>query len=239
MINHPKSNADPAEIAKFEKLAPGWWDRNGELKALHDINGLRVDYIDQRAGLKGKRVVDVGCGGGILSEAMAVLGADVTGIDKGTAPLAVARQHLIDSGVVVQYVQTSVEGFAYEHAHQFDIVTCLELLEHVPDPQAVVGACRLLVKAGGDVFFATLNRNLKSFLFAIIGAEYLLRLVKPGTHTYRKFVKPADLQAWAEATGLRLQHITGLHYHPITGKYSLGGNSHVNYLVHFTRPPSA
>jgi 2-polyprenyl-6-hydroxyphenyl methylase/3-demethylubiquinone-9 3-methyltransferase len=235
----PPQNSDPREIAKFERLAPSWWDRSGDLRALHAINGLRVDYIDGRAGLKGKRVADVGCGGGILSEAMAFLGAEVTGIDMGGIPLEVARRHARRTGLAIRYVCAPVEDFAAANPQAFDMVTCLELLEHVPDPASIVNACRGLVKEGGDVFFATLNRNLKSFFFAIVGAEYVLRLVKPGTHSYRRFVRPRDLRAWAEACGLRPKHITGLHYHPLTGKYSLGGNTHVNYLVHFTRPKRA
>ena len=231
----PTTNIDAAEIAKFEAMAPIWWDKKGAFKALHDINVLRVDYIDRRASLAGKRVLDVGCGGGILSEAMAALGAEVTGIDMGQAPLAVAKLHLGKSGLSVDYRQATAEEFSETYPHEFDVVTCLELLEHVPDPSSVVSACKKLVKPGGHVFFATLNRNPKSFLFAIIAAEYILGLVRKGTHRYSKFIKPSELEYWATATGLIIQNLTGLHYNPFLRKYSLGGNSHVNYLMHFRR----
>ncbi len=240
MINNstpkPTVNIDEAEIAKFEVMAPIWWDKNGVQRALHDINVLRIDYINKHAPLSGKIVLDVGCGGGILSEAMAALGAEVIGIDAGKAPLAVARLHLKESGLRIDYQQAAAEGFAAAHADSFDVVTCLELLEHVPDPSSVVGACKEMVKPGGDVFFATLNRNPKSFLFAIIGAEYILKLVRKGTHTYRKFVQPVELESWGKATGLTLRDLTGLHYNPFTRNYSMGGNTHVNYLMHFRRP---
>ena len=231
-----RGNIDIVEVAKFEAMAPIWWDKNGVQKALHDINVLRVDYINKHAPLAGKRIIDVGCGGGILSEAMASLGADVTGIDAGEAPLAVARLHLKESGLRIDYQQAAAEGFAAAHADSFDVVTCLELLEHVPHPSSVVSACKKLVKPGGDIFFATLNRNPKSFLFAIIGAEYILRLVRKGTHTYRKFVKPVELESWGKAAGLTFQDLTGLHYNPFTGNYSMGGNTHVNYMMHFKKP---
>ena len=229
------SNIDEAEIAKFEAMAPIWWDRQGDFKALHDINVLRLDYINQRAPLAGKKVLDAGCGGGILSEAMAELGALVTGIDMGEAALGVARLHLRKSSLQVDYQQATAEQFAESRPGQFDVVTCLELLEHVPDPASVIAACKTLVRPGGDVFFATLNRNLKSFLFAIIGAEYLLGLVRRGTHRYRKFIKPAELKGWALSAGLSFKDLTGLHYNPILKRYSLGGNTHVNYLAHFSR----
>lgn len=229
------ANIDAAEIAKFEAMAPIWWDKNGVQKPLHDINVLRVAYINTRAPLAGKNVLDVGCGGGILSEAMALLGAVVTGIDAGQVPLAVAKMHLKESGLRVDYEIATAESFAAEHSDRFDVVTCLELLEHVPEPSSVVSACRRLVKPGGDVFFATLNRNLKSFLFAIIGAEYILRLVRRGTHSYRKFVKPTELDVWARATGLALQDLAGLHYNPFLRRYSMGGNTHVNYMMHFRK----
>ncbi len=230
------SNIDAAEVAKFEAMAPIWWDKTGVQKALHDINVLRVDYINKHAPLSGTTVLDVGCGGGILSEAMAALGAEVTGIDAGKAPLAVARLHLKGSGLRIDYRQATAEEYAAGHADSFDLVTCLELLEHVPQPSSVVAACKAMVKPGGDVIFATLNRNPKSFLFAIIGAEYILKLVRKGTHTYRKFVKPAELEDWGKASGLRLRDLTGLHYNPFTGKYSMGGNTHVNYMMHFSKP---
>jgi 2-polyprenyl-6-hydroxyphenyl methylase/3-demethylubiquinone-9 3-methyltransferase len=227
------ANIDAAEIAKFEAMAPIWWDKEGIQKPLHDINVLRVDYINTRAPLAGKKVLDVGCGGGILSEAMAALRAEVTGIDAGHAPLAVAKLHLKKSGLQVYYRMATAEAFAAENADRFDVVTCLELLEHVPDPASIVAACRKMVKPGGDVFFATLNRNLKSFVFAIIGAEYILNLVRRGTHSYRKFVKPSELEGWAGEAGLTLQDLTGLHYNPFLRRYSMGGNTHVNYMMHF------
>ena len=233
--NKPISNIDEAEIAKFEAMAPIWWDRQGDFKALHDINVLRLNHINERAPLAGKAVLDAGCGGGILSEAMASLGAAVTGIDMGEAALGVARLHLRKSGLNVDYQQATSEQFARYHPDRFDVVTCLELLEHVPDPASVIAACKTLVKPGGDVFFATLNRNLKSFLFAIIGAEYILGLVRKGTHAYRKFIKPAELKDWATVAGLSFMDLTGLHYNPILRKYSTGGNTHVNYLMHFRK----
>ena len=229
------ANSDAAELAKFEAMAPIWWDKNGVQKPLHDINVLRVDYINTRAPLAGKNVLDVGCGGGILAESMAALGAVVTGIDASPAPLAVAKMHLKDSGLHVDYQIATAESFSAEHADRFDVVACLELLEHVPEPASVVSACQRLVKPGGDIIFATLNRNFKSFLFAIIGAEYLLRMVRRGTHSYRRFVKPAELAGWAGRAGLTLQDLTGLHYNPFLRRYSMGGNTHVNYMMHFRK----
>ncbi len=233
--NKPTLNIDEAEIAKFEAMAPIWWDRQGDFKALHDINVLRLHYINERAPLAGKSVLDVGCGGGILSEAMASLGAKVTGIDMGDAALGVARLHLRKSGLQVQYRQATAEQYAAIHKDRFDVVTCLELLEHVPDPASVIAACKILVRPGGDIFFATLNRNLKSFFFAIIGAEYILGLVRKGTHRYSKFIKPIELQKWATAAGLSFKDLRGLHYNPILRRYSTGGNTHVNYLMHFRK----
>ena len=233
--NKQTPNIDAAEIAKFEAMAPIWWDKKGAFKALHDINVLRLGYIDNHAPLSGMRVLDVGCGGGILSEAMTALGAEVTGIDMGEAPLAVAKLHLEESGLSVNYQHATAEEFSGRHPDGFEVVTCLELLEHVPDPSSVVAACKKLVKPGGHVFFATLNRNPKSFLFAIIAAEYILGLVRKGTHTYRKFIKPSELKRWATTAGLAFQDLTGLHYNPFLRKYSLGGNTHVNYLMHFRR----
>ena len=231
----PTANIDLAEIAKFEAQAPIWWDKKGEFKALHDINVLRLGYIDERSPLSGKKVVDVGCGGGILSEPMSELGADVTGIDMGEAPLAVAKRHSQASGLKITYQRDTAESYAERHPEFFDVVTCLELLEHVPDPTSIVRSCQKLVKPGGDVFFATLNRNLKSFVFAIVGAEYILGLVRRGTHSYRKFIKPAELEGWASVAGLQTSDLTGLHYNPFIRRYSLGGNVHVNYLMHFRK----
>ncbi|TVP92741.1 MAG: bifunctional 2-polyprenyl-6-hydroxyphenol methylase/3-demethylubiquinol 3-O-methyltransferase UbiG [Pseudomonadaceae bacterium] len=228
-------NVDRAEIAKFEALASRWWDRNSEFRPLHEINPLRCNWIDERVGLAGKRILDVGCGGGILAEAMAQRGAEVTGIDMGEAPLAVARLHQLESGVEVDYQQTTAEELAAEQPESFDVVTCLEMLEHVPDPSSVIAACARLVKPGGQVFFSTINRNPKSFLFAIVGAEYVLRLLPRGTHEFAKFIRPAELGNWARDARLDLQDITGLTYNPLTKVYKLEANVDVNYMMHFQR----
>jgi 2-polyprenyl-6-hydroxyphenyl methylase/3-demethylubiquinone-9 3-methyltransferase len=225
-------NVDPAEINKFEALASRWWDAESEFKPLHEINPLRLEYIDRRAQLKDKKVVDVGCGGGILAESMASHGAIVTGIDMGEAPLAVARLHQHESGVEVDYHRSTAESFAAEYPGQFDVVTCMEMLEHVPEPASVINACASLVKPGGHVFFSTLNRNPKSFLFAIVGAEYLLRLLPKGTHEYQKFIKPSELSGWSRQASLTVSEITGMSYNPFTKTYSLGYDVDVNYLVH-------
>ncbi|MGB5247175.1 MAG: bifunctional 2-polyprenyl-6-hydroxyphenol methylase/3-demethylubiquinol 3-O-methyltransferase UbiG [Woeseia sp.] len=230
------NNVDAAEIAKFDALASRWWDPDGEFRPLHQINPLRLDYIRQRAPLDAARVLDIGCGGGILAESMAQKGARVTGIDMADGPLAVARLHLAESGLDVDYQQSTAEDFAAQHRGQFDVVTCLEMLEHVPAPENVVQACCDLVKPGGDVFFSTINRNPKAFLFAIVGAEYLLRLLPAGTHDYEKFIKPSELDAWARAAGLELQDSIGLHYNPLTREYWLEANLDVNYMMHFRRP---
>lgn len=234
-MNQTQHNVDFGEINKFEALAARWWDPHSEFKPLHEINPLRLDYIDRRVGLHGKQVLDVGCGGGILSESMALRGAKVTGIDMGEAPLAVARLHQHESNVQVDYQQSTAEQFASRHAGQFDVVTCLEMLEHVPDPSSVIAACAQLVKPGGHVFFSTINRNPKSFLFAIVGAEYLLRLLPKGTHEYNKFIKPSELETWIRAAGLSLRELTGMTYNPLTQRYSLGYDVDVNYLVHCQR----
>lgn len=228
-------NVDQAEIAKFEALASRWWDRNSEFKPLHEINPLRTNWIDQRAPLAGKEVLDIGCGGGILAEAMALRGAKVTGIDMGEAPLAVARLHQLESGVEVEYVQTTAEAFAALHPSRYDVVTCLEMLEHVPDPSSVIAACAKLVKPGGHVFFSTINRNPKAFLFAIVGAEYVLRMLPRGTHEFAKFIRPAELGAWSRDAGLALQDVTGLTYNPLTRQYKLGPDVDVNYMIHCQR----
>lgn len=229
------ANIDGAEIANFEALSKEWWDRSGRLKALHDINALRVGYIRRQVAPARKKVLDAGCGGGILAEALAGLGARVTGIDMGAAALAAARAHRDLGAMVIDYRRTSVEALAVKQPRSFDLVTCMELLEHVPRPQSVVRACSRLCRPGGHIVFATLNRNLKSFLFAIVGAEYVLRLVPRGTHTYSRFVKPAELQSWARDSGLACRDLTGLHYNPFLRRYGLGGNAHVNYLMHFER----
>lgn len=228
------SNVDRAEIAKFEALAHRWWDRESEFKPLHEINPLRVNWIDERASLAGKKVLDVGCGGGILSEAMALRGASVTGIDMGEAPLAVAQLHQLESGVQVEYRQITAEALAEEMPEQFDVVTCLEMLEHVPDPSSVIRACYRMVKPGGQVFFSTINRNGKAWLMAVVGAEYVLRMVPKGTHDVKKFIKPAELLSWVDGTSLKEQHMTGLHYNPLTDKFKLAPGVDVNYMLHTT-----
>lgn len=231
-------NMDPAEIAKFEELASRWWDRNSEFKPLHDINPLRVDFIDRIGSLAGKKVLDVGCGGGLLSEAMAHRGAEVTGIDMGEAPLKVARLHGLESGAKVSYRRITVEDLADEMPASFDLVTCMEMLEHVPSPESVVRACGQLVKPGGQVFFSTLNRNSKSYLFAILGAEQILKLVPGGTHDFNKFIRPAELGAWIRAAGLHLGEITGLVYNPLTKTYRLEPDDvDVNYMLACSRSP--
>jgi 2-polyprenyl-6-hydroxyphenyl methylase/3-demethylubiquinone-9 3-methyltransferase len=229
-------NLDPQEIGKFEELASRWWDPGSEFKPLHDINPLRLDYIDQRARLANKQVVDIGCGGGILTESMAARDAIVTGIDMGSAPLNVARLHLLESGLQVEYRQITAEQLASERAGVYDIVTCMEMLEHVPDPASIIQACYELVKPGGHVFFSTINRNPKSYLFAIIGAEYLLRMLPRGTHDFRKFIRPSELHQWARQAGLVVEDISGMSYNPFTRIYSLGSDIDVNYLMHARRP---
>lgn len=229
------SNVDHAEIAKFEALAHRWWDRESEFKPLHEINPLRVNWIDEHVPLAGKKVLDVGCGGGILSEAMARRGAQVTGIDMGEAPLSVARLHLLESGLEVEYRQITAESLAEESPETFDVVTCLEMLEHVPDPASVIRACHRMVKPGGQVFFSTINRNPKAYAFAIIGAEYVLQLLPRGTHDYRKFIRPSELGAWSRDTGLLVKDIVGLTYNPLTRHYKLSSDVDVNYMIQTIR----
>lgn len=229
-------NVDHAEISKFEELASRWWDPHSEFKPLHDINPLRLDYINRNAGLEGRKVIDVGCGGGLLSEGMARLGAEVTGIDMGEAPLTVARLHQHESGVQVAYQRATAEQMAAENSGAFDLCACLEMLEHVPEPASVIQACADLVKPGGDVFISTINRNPKSYLFAIVGAEYLLRMLPKGTHDYAKFIRPSELERWARAAGLHLRDLTGMTYNPLTGEYKLGRDVDVNYLAWFKKP---
>ncbi|QTA79768.1 Ubiquinone biosynthesis O-methyltransferase [Desulfonema limicola] len=226
-------NVDINEINKFDKLASKWWDLSGESKSLHDINPLRSGYIKERAELKNARVLDLGCGGGILSEAMAAAGADVTGIDMGKEPLAAAKLHLEKSGYKIDYYQTTAESMAVSDPESFDLITCMELLEHVPNPGSVINACYKLLKPGGNIFFATINRTFKSFVFAIIGAEYILRLLPRGTHKFNKFVKPLEIEQWAEKAGFIKKDLSGMEYNPFTQKYFLSNNTKVNYLMHF------
>ncbi|TBL57101.1 bifunctional 2-polyprenyl-6-hydroxyphenol methylase/3-demethylubiquinol 3-O-methyltransferase UbiG [Hafnia paralvei] len=231
-----EQNVDQQEIAKFEAVASRWWDLEGEFKPLHRINPLRLNYIQQRAdGVFGKKILDVGCGGGILAESMAREGADVTGLDMGAEPLQVAHLHSLETGIKVTYVQETVEQHANEHAGLYDIVTCMEMLEHVPDPRSVVLACAKLVKPGGHVFFSTINRNNKAWLMAVIGAEYVLKMVPKGTHDVKKFIRPSELIGWIDETPLRERHMIGLHYNPVTDHFKLAPNVDVNYMVHTVR----
>ncbi len=229
-------NVDPLELEKFSQLAHRWWDPGAEFKPLHEINPLRLDYIDGIAALRGKRIVDVGCGGGILAEAMAARGARVTGIDLAEKPLKVAQLHLLESGLEVDYRLLAAEALALESPRGFGVVTCMELLEHVPDPAATVRACADLAEPGGRVFFATINRNPKSYLLAVLGAEYVLKLLPRGTHDYARFLKPSELSAMCRAAGLRVSGVTGMTYNPFTKVYSLGDDADVNYILHAVKP---
>jgi 2-polyprenyl-6-hydroxyphenyl methylase/3-demethylubiquinone-9 3-methyltransferase len=230
-------NADPQELSKFSELAHRWWDRTGEFKPLHEINPLRLDWIDRNAGLRGKRVLDVGCGGGILAESMAQRGAEVLGIDLATKPLRVAQLHALESGVAgLDYRELSAEALAAEQPASFDVVTCMEMLEHVPDPSSVVRAGATLVRPGGQVFFSTINRNFKAFVFAIVGAEHVLRLLPKGTHEYAKLIRPSELAQWCRDADLDLTEIKGMQYNPLTGRYWLSGDTGVNYLVACMKP---
>jgi 2-polyprenyl-6-hydroxyphenyl methylase/3-demethylubiquinone-9 3-methyltransferase len=226
------NNVDPAELAKFSELAHRWWDVNSEFRPLHQINPLRLDWIQTLAPLKDKQVLDVGCGGGILSDAMARVGAHVTGIDLATKSLKVAQLHALETQTPnVSYREVSAEALAAEKSASFDVVTCMEMLEHVPDPASVVQACATLVKPGGWVFFSTLNRNPQSFLFAIVGAEYVLNLLPKGTHEYAKFIRPSELAAFCRGAGLQTQASRGLQYNPLTQRYWLDANTRVNYML--------
>jgi len=230
------ANIDPAEVSKFEQLASRWWDQNSEFKPLHEINPLRLNYIDQRAALAGKKVADIGCGGGILSESMAKRGAVVTGIDAGKAPLTVAKLHALEANVQLDYIHTTAEALAAEHPAEFEIVTCMEMLEHVPDPSSVIQACADLAQPGAELFFSTINRNPKAYAFAVVGAEYLLNMLPKGTHDYAKFIRPSELGQWLRAAGLELVDISGMSYNPLTRQYKLGKDIDVNYLVHARKP---
>lgn len=229
------TNVDPNEVAKFEALANGWWDTEGESKPLHEINPLRLDYIKTKCSLKNKQVIDVGCGGGILSEALAKNDAIVTGIDMGEMPLNIARLHALDAGLNINYQQITTEQKAQQSANKFDLVTCMEMLEHVPDPAPIIRACAQLVKPGGDVFFSTLNRHPKAYLFAVVGAEYLLKMLPKGTHDYKRFIRPSEMARWCRQAGLEVSDIRGLSYNPLTKTYSLGTDVKVNYLMHCRR----
>ena len=230
-------NVDPAELAKFSELAHRWWDPQSEFRPLHEINPLRLAWIGARARLAGRRVLDVGCGGGILAESMARLGAAVTGLDLAEKPLKVAQLHLMESGLEVEYLLASAETHAAERAQGYDVLTCMEMLEHVPDPSSTVAACARLVRPGGQVFFSTINRNPKAYLLAVVGAEYLLKLLPRGTHDYARFVKPSELAAWCRAGGMRVAEITGMTYNPLTRSYSLGTDCDVNYIARCEREP--
>jgi len=229
-------NADELELQKFGDLAHKWWDKNSEFKPLHAINPLRLNWIDGLVGLKGKRVLDVGCGGGILSESMYFKGAEVIGIDLGEKALNVAKLHQLESGAKVDYQYVSVEELATQQQASFDVVTCMEMLEHVPDPAAIIAACARLVKPGGSVFFSTINRNPKAYLFAVLGAEYFLNLLPKGTHDYAKFIKPSELAGWARLANLDMLSMRGMSYNLITQHYSLGDDVAVNYMIHTTLP---
>jgi 2-polyprenyl-6-hydroxyphenyl methylase/3-demethylubiquinone-9 3-methyltransferase len=229
-------NVDPAELAKFDSLAARWWDTDGDFKPLHEINPLRLGWIRRHVDLEGCKALDIGCGGGILAESMAEAKAVVTGVDMAEGPLSVARLHQLESGAAVEYQKTTAEELAEKNAGKYDVVTCLEMLEHVPDPSQVIRSCAELVRPGGHVFFSTINRNPKSFLFAIVGAEYVLKLLPSGTHEYAKFIKPSELENWARKAGLTLVESIGMQYSPLTKDYSLSADVSVNYLMYFRRP---
>ncbi|MDX1812653.1 MAG: bifunctional 2-polyprenyl-6-hydroxyphenol methylase/3-demethylubiquinol 3-O-methyltransferase UbiG, partial [Gammaproteobacteria bacterium] len=221
MSENTARNIDPKEIAKFDEVAYRWWDAESEFKPLHEINPLRLDYINRHGQIKGKAVVDVGCGGGILSESMARTGAKVTGIDMGPGPIEIAKLHLLESGLEVDYQQIAAEEFAANNPEKYDVVTCMEMLEHVPDPESIIKACTDMIKPGGYAFFSTLNRNPKSYVHAILGAEYILNMLTKGTHDYQKFIKPSELARWMRGAGLEVKNITGLTYNPLSKNYKL------------------
>lgn len=231
------ANVDPRELSKFDELARKWWDKNSEFKPLHDINPLRVDYILSKSEIKGKRVLDVGCGGGILTEALAAKGAIITGIDMAEKPLQVAKLHRHESGdngeeLDIDYQLTTIEAYAQDHAGEFDVISCLEMLEHVPDPSSIIASCRKLLKPDGDLFLSTINRNAKAYLFAVVGAEYILNLLSRGTHDYEKFIKPSELAAWLRTENFTLCDLKGMTYNPISKVYKLTQDTSVNYLIH-------
>lgn len=230
------ANVDPQEVAKFSELAHRWWDPNSEFKPLHDINPLRLGWVDRCVGLAGKQALDVGCGGGLMSEGMASCGANVTGIDMSEKALGVAKLHMLESGRQINYRHMAAETLAAEMPDSFDVVTCLEMLEHVPDPASTISACAKLVKPGGQVFFSTINRNPKAYLFAVIGAEYILNMLPKGTHDYAKFLRPAELARFARDAGLEVEEIIGMSYNPLTKTYKLGNDTSVNYLMRARRP---
>tara|TARA_Y100000310_G_scaffold319433_1_gene374695 strand:+ start:204 stop:908 length:705 start_codon:yes stop_codon:yes gene_type:complete len=232
-------NTDPQELYKFESLASRWWDPQSEFAPLHAINPLRLGYIDERVSLDGARMLDVGCGGEILAESLAAKGARVVGIDAGLAPINVARLHALASGISIDYRHTTVESLIDENEDRFDLICCLEMLEHVPDPSATVAACAKLLRPGGSIFFSTINRNLKAFLFAIVGAEYVLSLLPRGTHDYKKFIRPSELDSWARRASLAIEDITGMHYNPLAKRYTLGEGVAVNYISHYRQASPA
>jgi 2-polyprenyl-6-hydroxyphenyl methylase/3-demethylubiquinone-9 3-methyltransferase len=231
------SNVDYDEVDKFAVLAARWWDKNSEFKPLHDINPLRLNYIKEQCGgsLKGKRILDIGCGGGILSESLALEGAEVVGIDLAEAGLEVAKLHLLESGLDIDYQFISAEDLTKTESESFDVITCLEMLEHVPDPSLIIEACSKLVKSNGRVFFSTINRNPKSYFFAIVGAEYVLNLLPKGTHNYEKFIRPSEIDGWARNFNLSISSIIGMTYNPLTKKYKLGDDVSVNYMTHYKK----
>lgn len=229
------SNVDPAEVAKFDALASSWWDPQGQSKPLHDINPIRLGFIAERTRLQNAKVIDVGCGGGILTEALAKSGAQATGIDMGEMPLNIAKLHALEAGLNIHYQQTTAEAMAAQHAEQFDVVTCMEMLEHVPDPQAIINACAQLAKPGSDLFFSTLNRHPKAYLLAVLGAEYLAQMLPKGTHDYARFIRPSELSRWCRQAGLQVMTISGMSYNPLTRVYKLSQDVDVNYLLHCKR----
>lgn len=236
MTLNAQQNVDPSEVAKFEALASRWWDKHSEFKPLHDINPLRVNYIDDHCGLAGKRVLDVGCGGGILSESMSLRGASVKGIDMGEGPLGVAQLHALEGQLEISYEQITVESLAEKEAGTYDVVTCLEMLEHVPSPASVIQACEKLLKPGGKLFLSTINRNPKAYLFAIVGAEHVLKMLPKGTHDFKKFIKPSELGRYVRKATLEVEDITGMTYNPLVKEYKLSGDVDVNYLMYATKP---